>query len=126
MTPRSTLPGLALAACLSACTTITHSSNGTPIHTGALQHLEKGRTTTAEVLQLLGPPQQIVRRRDGDLFLYQYETVDGMQMRFIEPILTRTPFFDYRQSFRKRDTLAVLFDKHGVVDTYGYAQDTPR
>lgn len=126
MTPRSTLPLLVLAAHLSACTTITHTSNGTPIRIDALPHLQKGHTTTAEVLELLGPPQQIVRSRDGDLFLYQYETVDGMQMRFVEPILTRTPFFDYRQSFRKRDTLAVMFDKQGLVDTYGYAQDTPR
>jgi outer membrane protein assembly factor BamE (lipoprotein component of BamABCDE complex) len=114
-----------LATMCVGCTTITHTTRGTPIHPDALQSFEPGETSVEDVLQRVGVPEHIVRRRAGDLFIYEYVVINTQEMRFVEPILTRLPFFDYRQSYNKRDTLFVAFDKQGRVKAFGYSQSTP-
>jgi len=76
--------------------------------------LVEGESTKHEVLQLFGPPTQILHQTDGDAFVYTYEQYNYSSLRVEDPI-TRINWFTYTRQLENRDRLVVLFDFTGVV-----------
>jgi outer membrane protein assembly factor BamE (lipoprotein component of BamABCDE complex) len=83
-----------------------------------------GATTKSEVLRIFGPPYRIQKQYDGDIFVYSYLRKNSSTLTLEEPVLTNITFFTYRRIQQKEDNLVILFDKDGVVKSYGYYQGT--
>lgn len=111
------LIGLLMALGMSC--SITRIYRGSPIRADPDQVLTAGTTTKGEVLKLLGPPDRIVRQHDGDAFLYRYvrRNVDALELE--EPVFTNLTIFSYTRNEQRADLLLVLFDKEGVVKSWG-------
>jgi hypothetical protein len=126
--------GLLAAGCLSFGTT----QEGNPISESDIQKLIKGKTTKAEVLEILGAPfkietteitklaEQAVARYAGeeltlkidpalfnDVYIYERKEVNYF---FFSLIL-----FSYYASDERHDRLAVFFDKDGKVLGIGWS-----
>ena len=116
------LAGLLMASAV-ACS-FTRVYRGTPIRAVPDEVLEAGVTTKGQVLQLLGPPDRIVRQHDGDAFLYQFvrRNVDALELE--EPVFTNMTLFSYTRNEQRSDLLLVLFDKEGVVNSWGLRRST--
>ena len=93
---------------------------GSEIRADANEQIEIGRTTRADVLETFGPPDRIVRQRDGDVFVYRYQQRNESQLTIEEPVITNFEIFSYEKTQEKRDVLMVFFDREGVVTAFGY------
>ena len=79
---RSELPAAALALALglgSGCT-IGRTYAGAEIREEPAVRIEAGRTSRAEVLQVFGPPDRILRRANGDVFVYLFERTNEQML----------------------------------------------
>lgn len=81
-----------------------------------------GQTTMAEVLDALGAPDIIQRRRHGEIFIYRFLRKNVSSLRLTEPVITRVTFFRYDKRQEKAERLVVLFDKERKVIDYGHTQ----
>ena len=118
--PLATLAALVLA---SACTLVrTYSGNELPPAVDV--RIEAGRSTKADVLRELGPPDRLVRQYDGDVFVYAYirRNVDTLELS--EPVFTRLTIFSYTRTQEKSDRMVVLFDRNGIVTGVGFRRGT--
>jgi len=88
--------------------------SGVPLH-GDTAALVQGQSTKSDVLQLFGPPTQIIHQTDGDAFVYEYARWNYSSITLAEPVFTGQRIFTYTRGFDNRDTLVVLFDFYGVV-----------
>ncbi|MBW2244789.1 MAG: hypothetical protein JRH01_22645 [Deltaproteobacteria bacterium] len=115
---------LGLASGLSTACSITRVYRGSPIRAVPDEVLQAGVTNKAQVLQILGPPDRIVRQHDGDAFLYRYvrRNVDSLELE--EPVFTNLTVFSYTRNEQRADLLLVLFDKEGVVVSWGLRRST--
>ncbi|HBP17252.1 MAG TPA: hypothetical protein DEA08_05565 [Planctomycetes bacterium] len=81
------------------------------------QQLEQLATlhTKAEVLEVLGPPNDMGLQLRESVFLYrvQREAAENLNLSFFRAS------FDYQQIDRRTDRLIVFFDKGGRVTRYG-------
>jgi outer membrane protein assembly factor BamE (lipoprotein component of BamABCDE complex) len=116
----------ALFACIvvfltSACT-IVKVYEGNPLKVNPDGIIKIGHSTKAEVLRNFGPPTRFARQYDGDIFIYEYINNQGQMFELKEPLLTQTKFFLYKKMIARRDLFLILFDKQGVVLSYGYKQ----
>jgi hypothetical protein len=93
---------------------------GSEIRPDAGELIEIGRTTRAEVLAHFGPPDRIVRQREGDVFVYRYEQRNQTELTIEEPVVTNFEIFSYQKVQEKSDLLMVFFDRAGVVTAFGY------
>jgi outer membrane protein assembly factor BamE (lipoprotein component of BamABCDE complex) len=117
------LASLAALALASACTLVrTYSGNELPPAIDA--QIEAGRSTKADVLRDLGPPDRLVRQYDGDVFVYAYirRNVDTLELS--EPVFTRLTIFSYTRTQEKSDRMVVLFDRNGIVTGVGFRRGT--
>ena len=108
---------LAGAGCVLVCTTagctIGRYYYGAPLRAEPTALVE-GQSTKHDVLQLFGPPTQIMHATNGDAFVYTYEQYNYSSFHLQDPI-TGINWFTYSRELENRDRLLVLFDFAGVV-----------
>jgi len=83
-----------------------------------------GATTKSEILKIFGPPYRVQKQYDGDIFVYDYFRKNSTTLTLEEPVFTNITFFEFKRIQQKRDSLVILFDKDGVVKSYGYHRGT--
>jgi outer membrane protein assembly factor BamE (lipoprotein component of BamABCDE complex) len=83
-----------------------------------------GTTTKSDILGIYGPPSRIQRQYDGDIFVYLYLRKNSSQFFIAVPYPIRLSLFRYAKTQQKNDSLAILFDKDGVVKNYGFQRGT--
>jgi len=83
-----------------------------------------GATTKSEVLRIFGPPYRVQKQYDGDIFVYSYLRKNSSTLTLEEPVFTNITFFTYKRIQQKKDSLVILFDKDGLVKSYGHYQGT--
>jgi len=134
-------PAMLLLPLISGCVAVGHSYEGNPISRDVLDRIEVGRTTRAEVLELLGAPlavervdvtgltERLLARIDGDelalkldpaLFdeLYIYRRTQTYRFGVFLGVYTRIT------SDQRSDRLTILFDPEGVVLGVGWTPGT--
>jgi hypothetical protein len=107
------LGGLALGC------TIERSYLGSEILVEPREMIIVGSSTKPQVLAWFGPPDRIVRQRDGDVFVYRYAQRNGFQLEIEEPF-SGIEIFTLDRTQEKSDRLLVFFDRQGLVSAYGY------
>ena len=83
-----------------------------------------GATTKSEILKIFGPPYRVQKQYDGDIFVYDYFRKNSTTLTLEEPVFTNITFFEFKRIQQKKDSLVILFDKDGVVKSYGYYRGT--
>jgi hypothetical protein len=114
---------LALALGLGSCT-IGHKTVGNTVRAAPEVELVIGTTTRSEVLRVFGPPDKLIRRPDGDAFLYVQEREESESFRIREPIILRQDLYSWTDSDSRSDRLLILFDETGTVVSYGFRKGT--
>ena len=104
--------------------TIGRVYRGSEIREDPGERIVIGTTTKGEILKIFGPPYWLQRQYDGDIFVYTYLRKNSSTLRLEEPVFTNITLFVYRRIQEKRDSLVILFDKDGVVKSYGYYEGT--
>lgn len=84
----------------------------------------EGTTTKSEILRTFGPPIHIQRQYDGDVFIYAFFRRNSSRLQIREPLITNMTFFSYTRVQQRKDHLVVLFDKDGVVKSFGFSKGT--
>ena len=116
---------LLLLACLLMGTgcTIGRWYVGSPLRAHPDHQIVNGTTKKEDVLTTFGPPDRILRMRNGDVFVYRYDQRNSSELNIGTP-----PFvgigsytvFVWTRVQDKSDHLMVFFDKAGVVTSFGY------
>jgi outer membrane protein assembly factor BamE (lipoprotein component of BamABCDE complex) len=103
---------LVLAACVGC--TISREYDGQQLGPEQLEALANVETK-AEVLEQVGPPEDMGLLQDGSVFIYRFrrEALENLNLQFFRAT------FDYESTDRRTDRLVVLFDKRGQVTGYG-------
>jgi len=133
--------GLAVIMLSSSGCVMARTYRDHPLDAQKIVGIQRGVTTKAEILTLLGPPQEIDAReltavgvafdqalpRPGEKppperivaarwFRYTYERGNGMAMILI--------LFNYLDFDQKNDSLVIFFDGDDKVEDYAFAADT--
>jgi len=106
---------LAAAAALSACVN-TSSKRGVPTawkKVGANAFVE-GETTRKDVLELLGPPSQILSLGDETAFYYMLERTNGEGVILI--------LYNDRTETTSYDRAVFFFDRDGVLREHAFGE----
>ena len=116
----------ALAAVVSLATgcTIVRTYVGNELPPPADAQLVPGKTTKADVLRDLGPPDRLVRQYEGDVFVYAYIRRNLSRFDLSEPVFTRLRVFSYEKEQEKSDRLVLLFDRAGILTGAGFRRGT--
>jgi len=83
-----------------------------------------GQTTKREILELMGPPDRILRQYDGDVFVYAYIRRNASTFSIEEPVITNLMLFSYQKTQEKSDRLVVFFDRGGLLSGLGFRRGT--
>lgn len=121
--PRAWL-ALAVAAALSSACTIVRVYSGNELPPGYDARIEAGKSSKADVLRELGPPDRLVRQYEGDVFVYAYIRRNENSFELSEPVFTRLLIFSYTKTQEKSDRMVVLFDRNGIVTGVGFRRGT--
>jgi outer membrane protein assembly factor BamE (lipoprotein component of BamABCDE complex) len=89
------------------------------------EKIKIGATDKSEILKVFGPPDRIQKQYDGDIFVYVYLRKNSSKFTIEEPYVTNLTLFQYTRIQQKKDGLVILFDKDGVVKSYGFQKTTP-
>ena len=108
-----------LTLAMSACV-VGRQYIGTPLTVTPEEVITPGVTTMSEVLEALGAPTQIQRRREGEVFIYSYVRKNSSGLRIVEPVVTRITVFRYDKRQETSDRVEILFDKQRVVVAMGH------
>jgi outer membrane protein assembly factor BamE (lipoprotein component of BamABCDE complex) len=73
--------------------------------------IEVGKTTKAQVLQLLGPPKQVVRLLESEAYMYSH-TIEKDTGAFLLVV-------NLRRSDRQYDAVTVIINRQDVVTAVG-------
>jgi hypothetical protein len=114
----------ALLPLLAPACTIGRTYVGTEIREEPTLRIQAGRTSRAEVLQVFGPPDRILRRADGDVFVYLFERTNETAFTLEEPVITNFTLFSWSKVQRKSDRLTIFFDGGGTVTAFGHRRGT--
>ncbi len=98
---------------------------GSEIRHDPKEKIKTGSTTKSEILETFGPPDRIQKQYDGDIFVYAYLRKNSSKFTIEEPYITNLTLFQYSRIQQKKDSLVILFDKEGIVKSYGYQKGTP-
>ena len=132
-----TLPSCCvLAALLSGCV-MARTYRDHPLDEPKIASIQRGITTKAEVLERLGPPQEIDPREIASInlsadpfeppperivaaryFRYTFERGNGMAII--------TLLFNYAEFDQKNDSLVIFFNDDNKVEDYAFVKDTER
>jgi hypothetical protein len=118
------VPGLALVLLLGSACTIGRTYLGAEIREEPAERIQVGRTSRAEVLQIFGPPDRILRRVNGDVFVYLFERTNESSFTIEEPVFTNLLLFSWSKVQRKSDRLTIFFDGDGTVTDFGHRRGT--
>ena len=118
------VPGLALTLLLGSACTIGRTYVGAEIREEPAARIQAGRTSRAEVLQVFGPPDRILRRANGDVFVYLFERTNETTFTIEEPVFTNFQLFSWSKVQRKSDRLTIFFDGEGTVTSFGHRRGT--
>jgi hypothetical protein len=110
------------AALLALGCTIGRWYVGSPLGADPREVLVVGTTPKAEVLARLGPPDRILRQKEGDVFVYHHDQRNSSELEIREPFITRFTLFQWEKVQDKSDRLMVFFDALGRVSAFGYRQ----
>lgn len=126
MSSRSPFATLFVALALSAASacTIERTYVGNELNTVPDGRVEVGRTSKAEILELFGPPDRILRQYEGDVFVYAYIRRNSTTFALEDPTFTNLMIFTYQKTQEKSDRLVVLFDRAGVLSGIGFRRGT--
>lgn len=130
------LAGLVLGLC-SGCISFGRTSEGNPIPEEALAKIVEGKTTRAEVLEMLGSPMAVETANITNLAEQALAQYEGEKLTLqIDPALFNDVYiyerketvhfvlmlilFNYYSSDQRSDRLAVFFDKDGTVLGLGW------
>ena len=97
---------------------------GSDIRSDPKEKIQLGLSTKSDILTIFGPPERITSQFDGDIFVYAYYRKNSSKFVIEEPYFTNWTLFSYTRIQDKRDNLVILFDKDGVVKSYGYQRGT--
>lgn len=111
--------GLVAVACLAMGCTIERSWVGSEIRSEPAEWIVVGTTTKPDVLATFGPPDRIVRLREGDVFVYRYAQRNGFQLEIEDPF-SGIEVFTWDRMQEKSDRLMVFFGPAGVVNSFGF------
>jgi hypothetical protein len=111
---------LACAWLASGCIAIERTYLGSEILVDPYESVVIGTSTKPQVLATFGPPDRIVRQRQGDVFLYRHAQRNGFEFRIEEPVFTGLELFRWENIQEKSDRLMVFFDGAGVVTAFGF------
>ena len=100
--------GTALLALAGPACYLTHRTDGPPLRPD-LTPFQVGVTTKAEVLAHLGPPNEIRRQFDGDLFIYRTDESRSETLLLI-PFF---PIYSKSKGEARFDLVSLLFDRQG-------------
>jgi outer membrane protein assembly factor BamE (lipoprotein component of BamABCDE complex) len=78
-----------------------------------LPAFEKSRTTQAEVVELLGPPSQVIGLRDQTVFYYMFENTKGKGVVFL--------LYNWGARTTIYDRAIFFFDRNGILTEYAYS-----
>jgi hypothetical protein len=95
---------------------------GSPLGADPREELVVGQTPKSDVLTKLGPPDRILRHKNGDVFVYHHDQRNSSELEIREPLITRLTIFQWEKVQDKSDRLMVFFDSLGVVSAFGYRQ----
>lgn len=103
----------ALLLCLSSCFTISDQQGVDNLwrDDSKLENIEKGKTTLNEVIQLFGPPSQIIDLDNGAVFYYLLQDKKGSGVFLL--------IFNYKQERVIYDRAIFFFDNEGILTDYG-------
>jgi outer membrane protein assembly factor BamE (lipoprotein component of BamABCDE complex) len=106
MTRLAAVLPLLLCGCL-----LTKSKDDFPLAPEDVARIEVGKTTKAEILQILGPPKQIVRLLDSEAFVYQHtiQKSTGLYLAIL----------NLQRADKQHDAVTVIVDRKGVVTAVG-------
>ena len=98
---------------------------GSEIRFDPKEKIKIGSTTKNEILETFGPPERIQKQYDGDIFVYVYLRKNSSTLSLAVPYPIRLSLFKYTKVQQKKDGLVILFDKDGMVKSYGFQRGTP-
>lgn len=139
MRPLFALPCVLVLAASGGCISVGVNMEGNPISEEAVARIQKGKTTRAEVLELLGAPREVetedvtglaekaVARYQGekltlsidpalfnDVYIYERKRTEYFIMALF--------LFNYYSSDETSERLAVFFDRRGLVQGVGWTR----
>lgn len=76
---------------------------------------QEGQTTQADVLEMLGPPSQLIALSDQTVFYYLTEKTSGKGYIFI--------FWNQVNAKSEYDRAIFFFDSDGVLEEFAYSQE---
>jgi len=116
---------LVLLLMILACScTIGRVYMGSEIRYDPKEKIKIGSTTKSEILETFGPPANIQKQYDGDIFVYAYLRKNSSKLSLVVPYPVTVSVFKYTKVQQKKDSLVVLFDNDGVVKDYGFQRGT--
>ena len=81
----------------------------------ALPAIEKGQTTQSEILEIFGPPSQIINLGDQSVFYYVLEKARGRGAFLL--------IFNWKERQVSYDRAIFFFDSDGVLTDYAYSNE---
>lgn len=87
------------------------SKEDRPWKTEAVAKIEPGKTTKAQVLQLLGPPKQVVRLLESEAYMYTHSVKKETGTFLLLVNLSRTD--------QQYDAVTVIINRQDVVTAVG-------
>ncbi len=80
-----------------------------------LPAIEKGQTTQSEILEIFGPPSQIINLGDQSVFYYVLEKARGRGAFLL--------VFNWKEKDVSYDRAIFFFDSDGVLTDYAYSKE---
>lgn len=109
---------LLLALALQSCVMLAKNKDYYPFDTSQLDKLIPGKTTAAEVTEVLGAPSTIVKLSNGNAYIYRHSLSKGTGLW-----LVIVSFGNYD---KRKDQIVIFLDKNDVVTHYGVTLDAHR
>ncbi len=78
-----------------------------------VEGIEEGKTTQNEIIQLFGPPSQIISLDNGAIFYYLLQEKKGKGMFLL--------LFNFKNEKVSYDRAIFFFDKKGILTDYGFS-----
>lgn len=78
-----------------------------------VQNIEEGKTTQNEIIQLFGPPSQIINLDNGVVFYYLLQEKRGKGMFLL--------LFNFKDEKVSYDRAIFFFDNGGILTDYGFS-----
>jgi len=119
-----TLILMVLLMILTCSCTIGRVYMGSEIRYDPKEKIKIGSTTKSEILETFGPPDNIQKQYDGDIFVYAYLRKNSSKLSLVVPYPITVSVFKYTKVQQKKDGLVILFDNDGVVKNYGFQRGT--